>query len=126
MDSDSSILAFLAVYYVAVLLVSLAVSIVIIVAQWKIFVKAGKPGWAAIIPIYSSWVLYEIICGRGTAMFRLLIPVYNIYWSIKTSLNLAYAYGQGTGFGVGLILLAPIFECILGFGKAQYEGPQDM
>lgn len=108
------------------LILALIVCVVLIIAEWKIFVKAGKPGWAAIIPFYSIWVLYEIVCGRGKAMFRLLIPFYNIYWEIKTMIKLAHAFGKSTGFGIGLIFLTPIFLCILGFGDAKYVGPQEM
>ena len=102
------------------------ICLVMLVAMWKIFTKAGKPGWAIIIPIYNLWVLYTIICGRGKAMFRLLIPFYNIYWAIKTEIELAHAYGKSTGFGIGLLFLPVIFYCILGFGSAKYEGPQQM
>ena len=107
-------------------IVSIAVCVLLIVAEWKVFTKAGKPGWAAIIPIYNVWTLYKIVCGRGTAMFRLLIPFYNIYWMIKTDIKLAKAFGKGTGFAVGLIFLEPIFICILGFDGSTYVGPQDM
>lgn len=100
--------------------------IAILIAEWRVFTKAGQPGWAILIPFYGTWVLYKVICGRGTAMFRLLIPFYNIYWAFKSMIKLAHAYGKSTGFGVGLIFLEPIFMCILGFGDAQYQGPQNM
>ena len=102
------------------------VSVLMIVSMWKIFTKAGKPGWAALIPIYNDYVLYEIVCGRGLAMFRLLIPLYNIYWLIKTYINLGKAFGKESVFALGLIFLNPIFMCILGFDKSEYLGPQDM
>ena len=105
---------------------TLAASLLVLIAMWKVFTKAGKHGWAVLIPIYNLWVEFEIICGRGTAMFRLLIPIYNIYWAFKAMINLAHAYGKSTGFGIGLIFLAPIFWCILGFGSAEYQGPHNM
>ena len=108
------------------IIIAVIIALVVLVAEWKVFTKAGKPGWAVLIPIYNVWVLYTIICNRGTAMFRLLIPIYSIYWMIKSDIKLAHAYGKSTGFGVGLIFLAPIFMCILGFGDAKYEGPQEM
>ena len=110
----------------ASIVVSIILSLLLLVAEWRLFTKAGKHGWAVLIPIYNVWVLFEIICGRGTAMFRLLIPIYNIYWAIKSDIKLAHAFGKSTGFGVGLIFLSPIFMCILGFGSAQYQGPQEM
>ena len=111
---------------IGAIIAAVVVCLVMLVAEWKIYTKAGKPGWAVIIPIYNLWVLYDIICGRGTAMFRLLIPLYNIYWAIKTQIKLAHAYGKSTGFGIGLLFLPIIFYCILGFGSAEYQGPQEM
>ena len=108
------------------LIICLVIGVILLIAEWKIFTKAGQPGWAVLIPFYATWVFYKIICGRGTAMFRLLIPFYNIYWTIKTCIKLAHAYGKTTGFGVGLLFLGEIFYPILGFGSAQYVGPQDM
>lgn len=106
--------------------VYILVAIVVIAAQWRIFTKAGRPGWACLIPFYNLWVEYDIICGSGAKMFFLLIPLFNIYWEIKTMIKLAHAYGRSTGFGIGLLFLPAIFLCILGFGGAQYEGPQRM
>ena len=108
------------------LIISGVVSLVVLIAEWRVFTKAGKHGWAVLVPIYNVWTEFEVICGRGAAMFRLLIPIYNIYWAIKAMIKLAHAYGKSTGFGVGLIFLAPIFLCILGFGNAKYQGPQEM
>ena len=105
---------------------SLVFTVLLLAAQWRVYTKAGRHGWAVLIPVYNLWVLYTVICDRGTAMFRLLIPFYNIYWMIKSMIKLAHAYGKSTGFGVGLILLPPIFLCVLGFGSAQYEGPEEM
>lgn len=102
------------------------VTLLMLIALWLIFVKAGKPGWAVLIPIYSLWVLYTVICDRGTAMFRLLIPFYNIYWAIKSMIKLGHAFGKNNGFGVGLIFLPLIFFCILGYGRSEYQGPQVM
>lgn len=110
----------------AYLISACVIALVVLIATWRMYTKAGQPGWACIIPIYSTWVLYKIICGRGKAMFRLLIPFYNIYWAIKSEIKLAHAYGKSTGFGVGLIFLPVIFYCILGFGGDKYVGPQDM
>lgn len=108
------------------LIISGVVSLVVLIAEWRVFTKAGKHGWAVLVPFYNVWTEFEIICGRGTAMFRMLIPFYNIYWVFKAMIKLAHAFGKSTGFGVGLIFLGPIFLCILGFGNAQYQGPQDM
>lgn len=110
----------------AATLLVFACSIVALIAMWRIFQKAGQPGWAVLIPIYNAIVEYRVICGRESAFLRLLIPFYNIYWLIKSMIALAHAFGRSTGFGWGLVFLSPIFLCILGFGPDQYLGPQDL
>lgn len=105
-------------------IISLIVMVVCLVAMWKIFVKAGEPGWAAIVPFYNAFVLFKIAWGKGILFLLMLIPVVNFVVIIMVYVKLAKAFGKGTGFGIGLIFLAPIFMCMLGFGDAQYIGPQ--
>ena len=105
-----------------VIVVYIALILVMIIAQWKIYTKAGKPGWAVIIPIYNVIVLLEIV-GKPLWWFLLmLIPIVNIVILIIVSVELAKKFGQSTGFAVGLILLPIIFYPILGFGGAKYSG----
>ncbi len=101
---------------------SIAISILGIVAMWKIFEKAGEPGWAAIIPFYNVYVLFKITWGNGWKFLFLLIPIANIVFAIITMVKLAKAFGKGGGFAVGLIFLSIIFYYILAFGDAQYQG----
>lgn len=103
-------------------LIALAVGILMIIAQWRIFSKAGEPGWASLIPIYNLYVLYKITWGSGIRFLLLLIPLYNIILAIQTNIRLARAFGKDDGFAVGLIFLPSIFMLILGFGGAQYCG----
>ena len=116
-------------------LIMLAVAVVEIIAMWKIFTKAGKPGWAAIIPIYNMVVLYQIV-GINPLWLLLLIgsiiPFVNFIViivfaiiSILANIKLAKAFGKSGGFAVGLIFLPFIFQCILGFGSAEYQGIQE-
>lgn len=106
-----------------VLLIQLAIIVVIIASFWKVFVKAGQPGWAAIIPIYNLVILCKIAGRPVWWIILLLIPFVNIIASIILSLDIAKAFNRGTGFAIGLILLGFIFYPILGFGSAQYRGP---
>ncbi|MBC8869987.1 MAG: signal peptidase I [Planctomycetes bacterium] len=100
-----------------------AVIILLIAALWKVFSKAGKPGWAAIVPIYNCIVLLEI-CGRPIWwIILLLIPCVNIVILLLINIDLAKSFGKDVGFGIGLWLLGIIFLPILGFGKSQYVGP---
>lgn len=107
-------------------IVYLAVAVLGVIAMWKIFEKAGEPGWAAIIPFYNLYVLFKITWGNGWKFLFLLIPIANFVFLIITMVKLAKAFGKSGGFAVGLIFLSIIFYCILAFGDAQYVGvPQD-
>ena len=101
--------------------VSIILTILWIVALWKIFSKAGQPGWAAIVPIYNYIVWCKIV-GRPAWWVLLLLICFPIFYIIL-SIDLAKSFGKGVGFGIGLILLPFIFALILGFGSAQYQGP---
>ena len=104
------------------MLIWLAVVIVVIAGMWKVFTKAGKPGWACIVPIYNIIVLLEI-AGRPLWWFILFfIPIVGFVIAIVVCIDIAKAFGKGPGFGVGLALLGIIFFPILGFGDAQYQG----
>lgn len=104
------------------LIIELAIVAFLIAALWRLFSKAGKPGWAAIVPIYNLIVLLEIV-GRPLWWFVLmLIPCVNIVVIFLVYIDLAKAYGKGTGFGIGMIFLPFIFLPILGFGDAEYQG----
>ena len=92
-----------------------------IVACWLLFKKAGKPGWASIVPFYNVYTLFEITWGSGWRFLMLLIPIYNIYFVIKMNIDWAKAFNQGVGFGIGLLLLPFIFQLILAFGGEQYR-----
>jgi len=102
-------------------LVVFALVIVMIVAVWKIFTKAGEPGWAALIPIYNA-IVYLRIAGKPLWWIILfIIPVVNFIVALFVSLSLAKNFGKGTGFGIGLWLLSPIFLVILGFDSSKYQ-----
>lgn len=104
-------------------LVYFALIVLMIIAWWKIFTKAGKPGWAAIVPIYNIIVLCEIVGRPVWWVILFLIPCVNIVAHIMLSLDLAKSFGKDVGFAVGLIIFPYIFGLILGFGSATYIGP---
>lgn len=103
-------------------LVYLVVIVLMIAAQWKIYTKAGQPGWAAIVPIFNIIVLLKIIDKPLWWIALLIIPLVNIVILFLMNIELAKKFGKDTGFGIGLILLPFIFLPILGFGDAQYQG----
>lgn len=103
-------------------LISLAISVIGIVAMWKLFDKAGEPGWGAIIPLYNTYLLFKIAFGNGWLFLLMLVPFVNFVVAIMLPFKMASAYGKGVGFGFGLLFLYPIFVLILAFGDAAYQG----
>jgi len=104
-----------------ILLVYALIGLLMLVSLWKVFTKAGEPGWAAIIPIYNFIVLLKIAGKPAWWFVLLLIPFVNIVIAFMVSINVAQNFGKSTGFGVGLALLGFIFGPILAFGDARYQ-----
>ena len=102
------------------MIIGLAFSILMIVAMWKVFVKAGWPGWAVLIPIYNTYVFLKIAGKPGWWLIWFFIPLLNLIFGIIATVAFAQNFGKGVGFAVGLILLPIIFFPILAFGEAQY------
>lgn len=97
--------------------------IIIIAALWRIYEKAGKPGWAAIIPIYNIIVLMEIIGKPWWWLLLLLFPLTLLIFAIWSVNLLSKSFGQGVGFTIGLLLVGIIFYPMLAFGNYEYKGP---
>ncbi len=130
------LISFLAAIWVLVL----AWIILCVVADWRIFKKAGQAGWASIVPFYSDYIGYKIYWGNGWIFLIPLalglltgIPVLGAAAGIAvlviramTSYKKSVAFGQGVGFAIGLFFLPAIFSMILAFGNYCYRGiPQD-
>jgi hypothetical protein len=103
------------------IIVWLAVIIFEIAAMWKVFVKAGQPGWGAIIPFYNVYLLLKVAGRPGWWLILYFIPIVNIIIDIIVAIDVARNFGKGTGFGLGLFFLSFIFFPILGFGSATYK-----
>jgi hypothetical protein len=104
------------------ILLYLVVIVLEIAAMWRVFTKAGQPGWAAIIPIYNIVVMMRI--AQRPAWWTLLtfIPIINLIVTIIAFLDIARLFGKSAGFAIGMVFLSFIFFPILGFGSAQYQG----
>jgi Family of unknown function (DUF5684) len=103
-------------------IIGLIIGALVIAGMWKLFTKAGKPGWAAIIPIYNVIVLLQIAGKPLWWIILLLIPFVNFIAIILIWIAIAKSFGKGVGFALGLTFLSPIFVPILGFGNAEYSG----
>ncbi|MEI9945954.1 MAG: DUF5684 domain-containing protein [Chitinophagaceae bacterium] len=108
---------------IAFVFIWLAIMVVLIAAQWKVFVKAGQPGWACLIPIYNIYIMTKIGGKPGFWTLLCLIPIVNIVFAIWLINMISKSFGKDEGFTAGLIILGIIFWPILGFGSAKYLGP---
>ncbi|MDX8055149.1 DUF5684 domain-containing protein [Lentzea sp. BCCO 10_0798] len=105
-------------------IIYLAFAVFAIVVMWKVFAKAGQPGWAAIIPIYNIYVWLKVAGRPGWWLILFLIPIVNIVMALIVSIDIAKSFAKDAVFGVvGLWLFSIIGYAILAFGGAQYRGP---
>jgi hypothetical protein len=101
----------------------LAIYVLWVLGMWCVFAKAGEDGWKAIIPIWNTIVLLRIVGRPVWWIILFIIPIVSfIVWIIVAN-DLSKSFARGVGTTIGLILLAPIFTMILGFGSAEYQGP---
>jgi hypothetical protein len=94
-----------------------------VVSVWKIFTKAGKPGWVILIPIYNVIVMLEIVGKPWWFLFFTLLPIVNIVVGVWVTNLLSLSFGKDSFYTIGVILLSPVFIPLLGFGNAEYKGP---
>ena len=124
-------------------LIGLIVGIICLVAEWKIYTKAGEAGWKCLIPFYNSYVMYRFSWNTNMFWVYLGLSIANSVFSAIDLAPLAFiaaiallvvsvislhklskSFGHGVGFTLGLLFLSPIFLLILGFGSSEYVGPQ--
>ena len=104
-------------------LIWLGVIVFFIAAMWKVFEKAGQPGWAAIIPIYNIYIMSKIGGKPGYWTVLCLIPILNLIFLIWLYNMVSKSFGKDEGFTAGLVILGFIFWPLLGFGGSAYLGP---
>jgi hypothetical protein len=106
-----------------IMIVMLAIMALFIIAMWRVFAKAGQPGWAVLIPIYNLYILLKIAGKPGWWILLCMIPLVNIVIIALVSIAVAKAFGQSAAFGVILLfLLCGIGYLMLGFGSSRYVG----
>ena len=131
------------------IIICIVLLVLMIIATWKVFTKAGEKGWKSLIPIYSTYILFKI-AGKSFLKWILIYLAYGLFMGLASNMEgglalvlsiVAFAlsiwglvetilmynglsknFGHGAGFTVGLIFLSPIFMMILGFGSSQYIG----
>jgi len=88
---------------------------------WQMYIKADEPGWACLVPVYQSMVMARMAHKPAWWGLLLYVPVVSLVIWVLISLELAKAFDRGTDTAIGLILVPPVFFCILGFGDAEYK-----
>jgi len=102
----------------------LAIALFFIIAAWKVFTKAGKPGWGIFIPIYNLYLWVKIAGRSGWWVLLIMIPIVGIVFSIIVALDVAKAFGKSGVWGFFLLFLFTFIGLpILGYGKAVYTPP---
>jgi hypothetical protein len=115
---QSSVMQAMGVFYA----ISLVFGIIAIVAGWKLYAKAGQPGWAVIVPIYNIIVFLKIVNRPVWWIILMFIPFVNIVILIILAIDLGKSFGKGGGWSFFLlIVLSIIGYLILAFGKAEYK-----
>jgi hypothetical protein len=105
------------------MVVALAMVVLVIVGLWRVFVKAGQPGWAVLIPIYNVYILLKIAGRPGWWLLLFMIPLVNIVIGALVAIDIAKCFGRSAAFGlILLLLLGGIGYIILGFGNYRYVG----
>lgn len=116
-DTAAGILGGFAAFGVIIMVVSMVISVLMIVSQWKIYKKAGKQGWECLIPIYNIIVLLQIVELPMWYIALFFVPFANIYAMFKIYIELAHKFGKSTGFGVLTVFFNVICLPILAFSK---------
>ncbi len=101
----------------------LAFIVLMIASMWKIFEKAGHPGWVALVPFYNTIIMLKIVGKPWWWLLFMFIPYAGAVWAIWTVNLMSLSYGKSTGYTFGILFLSPIFIPMLGFGDATYNGP---
>ncbi|UPW01270.1 DUF5684 domain-containing protein [Halorussus gelatinilyticus] len=104
------------------LVFALGLTVLMIASMWKVFDKADQPGWAAIVPIFNTYIMLKIGDNPGWYLLLMMVPLVNLYAGWKMYVGLAKAFGKDVGWGLGLWFLPMIFFPILAFGDATYRG----
>lgn len=123
--------------------------IIMVIANWKIFTKAGESGWMSIIPFLNSYILFKIswkkimfwamlgalllgsiftgLAGEEGGILEVLGMIFTLIGGVISIIDvykLSKSFGYGIWFTIGLLFFSPLFTLILGYGKAEYIGPE--
>lgn len=123
--ADAAATAALGGFFLVTMIITLVITLIVVISMWRLFTKAGKPGWAAIVPIYNIIVMLEIAGKPLWWVIMFFLPIANVVFTILTYIDFAKAYGKDALWGVLLAFFTPIVAPIMAFSKnTQYVGAQ--
>jgi uncharacterized membrane protein YoaK (UPF0700 family) len=102
--------------------ICLALGVLMVASMWKLFAKAGQPGWGALVPVYNIILLLKIAGKPAWWLVLFMIPFINFVIIVMVTLSLAKSFGKSSGYGIGLLLLGVVFFPMLAFGSDRYVG----
>lgn len=109
---------------VPVVLTALAISIVMVIAAWKLYAKAGERGWASLVPFYNTYVEFRIAGFNPWLFLLLLIPGVNVVLALIVSYKVGENFGKSPMFNIFWMVLFPIVGwLIIAFGDARFQRP---
>lgn len=109
----------------AIMAVVLLQVVVMAVSMWKLFAKAGHPGWKALIPFYNIFILLKMVGKPWWWFFLMIIPIVNIVFAIWALNLLVRAFGRQDEYTVFTVFFGNVFLPALAFDKqAVYTPPQ--
>ena len=134
-------ISFILGFFLVFLVIILIIGILTIIGQWKLFTKAGRKGWEAIIPVYNTYILCQIsgvnpwwiVIVLASGFITALVPaltilgsIVNIYFGVLLAVSVSRSFGKSDAYAIGIYFFAWIFYLILGFGSSKYLGPKPM
>lgn len=115
--------AALALILIVFMLIMFAFWLLMVVSGWKVFSKAGQPGWGVLVPFYNLYLMLKIVGRPGWWLLLMFVPVVGAIVGIVVLHDMSKSFGRDVGTTLGLLFLPMVFWPILGFGSAEYEGP---
>lgn len=121
-SANLALMSMLSAYFGVILFLSMIISVVMLIAYWKLFTKAGLEGWKSLIPIYNFYCIFRLVYGNGWKFLLLLIPFVNLVYVFVLPYKFAKCYDASTAIAVLNIFLPIVALCILAFGDSRYYG----
>ena len=123
-SGDAAMLAGLGVFAIILWVICMAISIVMIIANCKLYAKMGEGWWAPFVPFYNTWVWFKCVVGAGWKMFLMLIPLFGPIYTLVVCFKMYKCFGKSTGFAILGLFFSPICLMICAFDNSTYIGPQ--